>query len=222
STPITTNNNYNANCSMSVNLQPNQVVTATATDMNGNTSEFSNWLAMTSTTVTSNNNPSTFGQSVTFTATVTSGAGTPTQGTVTFKDGNTNLGTTPLVQSGQASFTTSSLGAGMHSLTAVYSGSLNFSDSTSDVLNQQVNPAPTNTTVASNHNPSNHGDPVTFTATVTDGSGGTPTGSVNFLDGPTILGIGTLNGTGQASFTTSSLAPAAHSITAVYGGCGYF
>src|SRR5205085_1082569 len=62
----------------------------------------------------------------------------------------------------------------------------------------------------------------TFTATVTDGSGGTPAGSVNFLDGPTILGTGTLNGTGQAFFTTSSLAPGAHSITAVYGGSGNF
>jgi uncharacterized repeat protein (TIGR03803 family) len=62
------------------------------------------------------------------------------------------------------------------------------------------------------------GATVTLTATVS-GSGSTPTGSVTFNDGQTVLGTGALNGSGVATLTTTSLvSPGAHSITAVYGG----
>jgi len=91
----------------------------------------------TTTVVTSSVNPSVFGQSVTFTATVSSGVGTPT-GTVSFKDGATNLGSGTLNASGQATFTTSSLSVGSHSITAEYSGDANFNGSTSPVLTQVV------------------------------------------------------------------------------------
>jgi trimeric autotransporter adhesin len=57
---------------------------------------------------------------------------------------------------------------------------------------------------------------VTFTATV-NGAAGTPTGTVNFMDGTTSLGSGALSA-GMAAFTTSSLAVGSHAITAVYGG----
>jgi Bacterial Ig-like domain (group 3)/FG-GAP-like repeat len=63
------------------------------------------------------------------------------------------------------------------------------------------------------------GQSVTFTATVTPGSGASaPTGTVNFLDGTTVVGSGTLNGSGVATFPTATLAPGAHSISAVYQG----
>ncbi len=75
---------------------------------------------------------------------------------------------------------------------------------------------PTTTTLVSSLNPSNAGDSVTFTATVT-GAGGTPTGTVTFLDGAVSLGTGTLAG-GVASLSTNALAAGAHDITAVYGG----
>ena len=85
--------------------------------------------ASTSTAVSSSLNPSLLGQSVTFTATVTSLGGTPT-GTVQFKDGATNLGLpVTLNGSGQATFTTSSLTAGTHTITAVYSGDALFGGS---------------------------------------------------------------------------------------------
>ena len=85
--------------------------------------------AATSTTVSSSVNPSNVGQSVTFTATVTSGAGTPT-GTVQFKDGGVNLGPPQTLSGGVATFTTSSLTAGVHAITAEYSGDANFLPST--------------------------------------------------------------------------------------------
>jgi len=178
-------------------------------------------LTATTTTLTSSANPSNLGQPVTLTATVapTSGAGTPT-GTVTFTDGATTLGTGTL-SGGQATFTTSSLSAGNHTITASYSGDANFGTSTSPALAQVVNQgAPTTTTIATSVNPSNLGQPVTFTATVTSGSG-TPTGTVTFKDGGTVIGTAAL-AAGAATFTTSSLTLGTHTITASYGGAAGF
>ena len=55
----------------------------------------------------------------------------------------------------------------------------------------------------------------TITATVV---GNTATGTITFRDGTTTLGTSTLNGSGVATFTTTTLALGTHSITAVYGG----
>jgi hypothetical protein len=95
----------------------------------------------TATGVTSSANPSGPGQSVTFTATVTTGSGTPT-GTVTFKDGSATLCSAVALAAGQASCAAPSLGAGNHSITAVYSGDATFATSTSSVLTQTVNSPP--------------------------------------------------------------------------------
>ena len=75
---------------------------------------------------------------MTFTATTTSGEGVPT-GTITFMDGSATLGTGTLNASGQATLTTSALGLGSHSITAVYGGSSTFSSSTSSAVTQIVN-----------------------------------------------------------------------------------
>jgi hypothetical protein len=85
----------------------------------------------TTTTVTSNANPVFLKNSVTFTATVTPTPGSivPT-GTVTFYDGETQIGTGSLSTFGSgpsatAQFTTSSLATGSHSITATYPGDTN-------------------------------------------------------------------------------------------------
>ena len=63
---------------------------------------------------------------------------------------------------------------------------------------------------------------VTFTATVAASVAGTgtPTGIVTFDDGTTSIGTGLLNGasTDVATFTTTLLSVASHTVTAVYGG----
>src|SRR5207302_1872822 len=51
---------------------------------------------------------------------------------------------------------------------------------------------------------------------------GIPTGTVTFKDGPSALGTGTLNGAGQATFVTRTLAVGAHPIPASYGGDATF
>ncbi len=182
--------------------------------------------AATSTAVESSVNPSVTGQSVTFTATVSTtspGTGTAT-GTVNFLDGATVIGTGTLDGSGVATFSTTSLtaGASPHSITAVYVGDTNFATSTSTAVSQVVNAADTTTSLVSSLNPANEGQSVTFTATVavTAPGGGVATGTVNFLDGATVIGTGTLDGSGVATFSTSSLTAlgSPHSITAVYVG----
>ncbi len=160
---------------------------------------------------------STFGQTVTLTATVTSAGGTPT-GTVTFFDGATNIGTGTLNGSGVASMTKSNFTLGTHaSLTAAFGGDTNFSGSTSPAQSLTVNQAGSTTTLGIAPSSSTFGQSVTFTATVVATSG-TATGTVTFKEGVATLGTGTLNGSGIATFSTSSLAVGSHSITASYGG----
>jgi hypothetical protein len=172
--------------------------------------------AGTSTVLVSSANPSVLGQTVTFTATVASAGGTPT-GSVEFFDGSTSLGTAAL-SGGVASLSVSVLGGGPHQITASYGGDGNFASGSSPQLAQTVSSQKaTATTLASSVNPSLVGQAVTFTATVTAPSGGTPTGSVRFLDGATVLATKTLAG-GSASFTKSNLTRGDHSITAQYVG----
>lgn len=180
----------------------------------------------TTTTIGSSANPSVFSQAVTFTAAVTAnspGSGTPT-GTVTFKNGSTTLGTSTLDGTGHATLTTSTLTVGSHSITAGYNGDSNFNTSTSSALSQTVNKDGTTSSVTSSLNPSKHGQTVTFTATVVANAPGTavPTGSVTFKDGNKNLSTKTLNSSGQATFSTSSLSRGTHSITVVYGGSSSF
>jgi hypothetical protein len=179
----------------------------------------------TTTTVSSSANPSVFSQPVTFTAAVTAnapGSGVPT-GTVTFKDGSATLGTPTLDGTGHATFTTSTLTVASHSITAAYNGSSSFNTSASSTLTQTVNKDSTTSSVTSSLNPSNHGQKVTFTATVVANAPGTavPTGTVTFKDGTKTLGSGSLS-SGKATYSTSSLSRGSHSITAVYGGSSSF
>jgi hypothetical protein len=62
------------------------------------------------------------------------------------------------------------------------------------------------------------GVPVTLTASITSAASVTPTGSVQFQDGQTILSTVPLNAQGSAAFTTSSLATGSHTIAAAYQG----
>jgi hypothetical protein len=185
----------------------------------------------------SSSNPDTravvAGESLTFTATirntVTPGP-TPT-GTVTFQGFTyhnlTPITTTlaanvPLDANGQASVTTSNLSAGNgflgnHFITATYSGDGAFSAGSATLV-QKVHAQASTTTLSSSANPSNVGQPVTFTATVASAppGGGTPSGMVTFQEGSIILAQVPLGNSGTASFATSNLSAGNHTITALY------
>jgi hypothetical protein len=172
----------------------------------------------TATAVKASLNPTVFGQSVTFTATVSSKAEGTITGTVSFKDGTTVLGS-GTVSDGKATFSTSALAVGGHSITAEYSGNTSYGSSASAALAHTVNKASTTAKLTSSLNPSTVGKTVTFKATIatTAPGTGTPTGTVTFNDGATTLGSVALD-SGTASYTTTKLARASHSITAVYSG----
>jgi CSLREA domain-containing protein len=199
------------------------------TQMVGASSE----LPTTTTTVSSSANPSTAGQSVTFTAVVTASgySGTPT-GAVTFTiDGQAQTPVALAVVGGvdEAQFTTSTLAAGSHSVSAAYSGDANVAPSDGSLPTQTVDassPMPTTTMVMSSADPSTAGQPVTFTAVVSPGSSpGMPTGTVTFtIDGTaqTPVPLQMVDGSDQATLTISTLTAGAHTIGATYNGDATF
>jgi len=185
----------------------------------GGTTQSVQTVNATSTSVSSTPNPSVSGQSVTFTSTTISGAGSPV-GAVTFKEGTTVLASNVNAPSGQASFSTTTLTPGSHTITATFTGAAGWGNSSGNAAPQVVtNPGATTTAVSSSLNPSVYSQSVTFTAAVTSGGGGTPTGTVTFKNGSATLGTGALS-SGIATFSSSTLPTGALSITAVYGGGG--
>ena len=200
------------------------IVTDTTTaSITGTSNTFNVAAGTTTTVVTSNHLTAVFGQSVTFTAVVTpgtTGAVLPS-GTVTFFSDTVSIGTGTLVGS-QATFSTSALAVGTHSITAQYGGDTGFAGSTSAAITQIVNQANTTVTLASSLSTSTFGQSVTFTATVavTSPGAGTPTGTVAFRDAATnIVTCATQALSGLiATCTVSTLSAGSHPITAVYNG----
>jgi uncharacterized protein (TIGR03437 family) len=173
------------------------------------------WTFNTTTTLTSSLDPSTVGQVVTFAAIVTP---VSAAGTVTLLDGTTVLGSEPL-SAGVATFATSSLAAGTHSIRASYGGDTNDSGSTSAVLSQIVN-SKTNTTTTV-HSASTPGGEI-LTAIVSPSNA---PGTATFLDNGAVIGSATLHvqpvctsGSGQCVAITVSLSGGNHSVTATYSG----
>ncbi len=166
-----------------------------------------------------------YGQTASIAATVaeTIGSGTPT-GTVIFAVDGVNQPAVTL-SAGSAPLTLSNLAVGQHFITASYGGDLgNQASSTgaSGQLEIDVNPASTTTTLGISSNYVPVGQSVTLTAIVTVATTGTPTGSVAFSNGSTILGYGTLGASNTATFTTSALPSGNDSITANYVGDSHF
>lgn len=172
-------------------------------------------------TLASNPNPSLVGQSVTFSMTINSGNGVP-PGQVTLKDltTNTTLATLTPDATGKASFSTSALAAGTHTIQASYPGNADYL-SASASIQQTVNGGgtPTTTAVVSSRNPAPAGSSITFTATVSSLSARSqaPAGTVTFTDTTksTTLGSVTLAG-GTGAVSTSALAVGSHKITATF------
>ncbi len=262
--------------------------------------------ASTSAVLVADSVATTYGDLLTFTVTVgvdSPGAGALT-GSVTFKDGTTELGTVDLSGEGTAVFTSYTVGAGDHSITATYNGDTNFAESSTDgELAVSVSPATLVVTAIDANRVYGAVDP-TFTYTITgfknneteavlagspvlttdadasssvgsynvlvdvnslssanytfeaqDGvltidqaatasdltvspiwvqvgeqvsltssvlevapGSGTPTGTVTFMDGETVLDTQALPANGLVDLSTSALAGGTHSLTVSYSG----
>ena len=154
--------------------------------------------ANSTTTLASSANQASLTNSVAFTATVASTGGTPT-GTVIFTvDGAAQA---PIaLASGNATFTSSTLSVGNHTVTAAYSGDTNFTASTSAALTQTINETTPPTVLSqatSDTTTGTVGVPVTFTFGVSDPSQVTFTW--DFGDGTS--GVNTTNTTAGHTFT---------------------
>lgn len=168
-------------------------------------------------------NPVSQGSTVTYRAVIAGTLQTTpvATGTVTFTATNTSpatvLGTATLDGTGTATLTANAPAAGTYSVVARYGADPVYDVSTSAAVSLIVNSAvSTTTTLTVNPAAPKAGASVTLMATVA-GAGGSPTGTVTFLDGTTVLGTGTLAG-GTASFATTTLSPTTHSLTARYAG----
>jgi len=180
----------------------------------------------TATAVVSSANPANAGAAVRFTVTVTAASATtpnvPLTGSVTLMDGASAVGTGTLAPTGtgpataSAVISISTLAIGSHAITAIYGGDANYLASTSGATAQTVSQATSSNLLTASTTAPVATKPVTLTATLSS-NGGTPTGTVTFLDTGTAIGTGNL-ANGIASITTATLAVGPHTITAVYGG----
>jgi sugar lactone lactonase YvrE len=107
-------------------------------------------------------------------------------------------------------------GAGTVGVAANQAGSSTYSAATQVQQTLVVYKATPPILLASNSNPVLLGNSITLTTTLTGPS--VPTGTVTFYDGTIPLATPTINGSGVASFTTSSLSGGSHTLTAQYWG----
>jgi len=96
-------------------------------------------------TVSSSANPSTLNQSVTFTATLPSDA----TGTVQFQIDGSDVGDSASLSSGTASYATTALSTGSHSVSAVYSGDQNYLANSSTLAQMVIPPVSTSPLISS-------------------------------------------------------------------------
>jgi subtilase family protein/Big-like domain-containing protein/IPT/TIG domain-containing protein len=179
------------------------VTTAGGTSATGGGDQFTYGSAPAVTGVNPNTGPPSGGTSVTITGANFSGA-------TAVRFGGNAAASFSVVSASQITATTPAGSAAVDVTVTTPNGS--SAASSADQFSYGA--AGTTTALSSSQNPSNSGQAVRFTATVT---GASPTGTVTFLDGGAQIGSATLAG-GVATFTTASLGVGSHSITARYGG----
>jgi hypothetical protein len=187
-----------------------------------------NTVCGTSGQLASSPNPSVFGQQVTLTANVSGGVSTAT-GNVDFKEGDNVLGSSGLDGNGQAQFSTSTLNAGPHSITANYGGDGTHAVNASNTLVQTVSQATPTITVSCPSDVTFDGNPHSCTASATGVGDAAVTGSLalTYNGGAAPSNAGTYSvsasfSSGDANYTDASgsgsliIAKAGQSIT--FGG----
>ncbi len=130
-------------------------------------------------TLASSANPAFVSNPIAFTATLTSSAGTPT-GTVAFMDGTAQLGSSTL-SAGVATLSISSLVAGSHTVSAVYSGDADFLAVTTSAVTETIEdftfaPPASGSTSAT----AAPGGTATYTLAVTPPTGGASASAITF------------------------------------------
>ena len=154
-----------------------------------------------SATISTTFNPTSpsYGTPLTITATLTGPTGQPVPtGTVTFSDGPAAIGTATVGADARASATVSTFGAGVHSITASYSGDSVYQSSTSTPVSVAVSKASSSLILTASST-----QPIAVKATVTVAGGGTAGGTVSMSDnaGPVCSGVALQNGVASCTVT---------------------
>ncbi len=118
------------------------------------------------------------------------------------------------------------MGSGNHMIQSSYApdaSSIYAASSSNTVTVPAGGKAPTSVTLTADPSTVNFGNNVSFTAMVQASGGGTPTGTVNFMEGSTLLGTASLvaNANGQGSVATyvnNTLVVGSHTVYATYNG----
>ncbi len=164
---------------------------------------------------------SVYGQSVSFTATVTGFSG-PAVGSVAFSlDAQAPVIVSVDPVTGNAVFVpASALAPGGHTVSATYGPSGIYATSMATPVTENVGQATTTTALITSGSPSMLGGAVTFTASVVASApgAGLPTGIVTFTIDGTPQTPASVDGSGNAAFTTSALGSGGHAIVATYSG----
>jgi uncharacterized repeat protein (TIGR01451 family) len=232
-------------------VTPGWVVSATATDPQGNTSEFAQDLTVVPTfggpvlTITQSADSVRPGDSLVYTVDVTNLGNVAVNGVAVTDPVPAGLTVLSAVATGAAGASVSvsggvvtaglaSLGGGATLTLTITTRAVSLGKYTNTVSGTSAlgtaQPAsvvtrvqlPTTARLTESSPTSVYGQPLTLTAAVTPALGsGTVTGTVTFMDGATPIGTATLVG-GVATFSATTLAPGAHSITAVSSGDDFY
>lgn len=174
--------------------------------------------AATTTSLASDKNPALVNQPIAFTATVSGGA-SPT-GKVQFSDADTGavLCASATLTSGKATCVENVFAAGTHNIVARFTGDANNKGSSATLSQIVGTKLPPTTTLTSSKNPSNFGDAVTLTASLSGGN--SPTGTISFNEGSTVLCTTVLVGGTSATCAVpqAQLTLGTHNFTATYSG----
>jgi hypothetical protein len=169
--------------------------------------------------VSASPNPATTGTPLTLTAMVT-GSGLMPTGTVIFNDGIKQLGPGTLNSNGAATFSSSSLAVGTHSITASYGGDTNYNSATSSASSLSIIPVGTTTssvTVAPSATTITDQQSVTVTISVAGGQSA-PTGVITVSSGSYSAQQPISNGSTTFTIAAGNLASGTNTLTATYSG----
>lgn len=144
-------------------------------------------------------------------------------GTATAFDGDDAVGQATVSRSGAVTFSTAGLAplsAGDHALTLVYSGDASHGQATSSSFTLHVTPAKTKAALAATPAKPAVGQSLSLNVHLSAKNVGTatPSGTVSFKDGDTVLGTAQVDANGTATFTVDSLSSGTHAFSASYAG----
>ncbi len=151
------------------------------------------------------------GDSVTLTATLNTASAT---GTVLFSDLTAGTLGQATLASGAASLALAALPSGTYKITATYGGDPNTLPSSSGALTLQVISRATRTTLTASSSTAPYATAITFTAALLPTA---TSGLIQFAEIGSLLGTSPLVN-GMATFTTATLRPGPHTLTASFAG----